>query len=302
MESEKFDALVARLSTHVTRRRSLGALGALGIAGASLASEAEAKKKKKKKKKKKGDSGGTTTTLAPPSCPGGQRLCHGSCISVDACCVTSECAAGQMCTRGFCACPGNAIACGDRCCDKASEICEIDAGVTSCRAGTCPATSYCAAGGPGNPDYLCANSTSGFCVCTNTVDPTPERACINIAAVTSCGAVCANSDQCPSDSVCIGTGENCNCAGNFCVPRCPVSTTTTTTTTPPPVCAGGVGATCGASCGCAASPGNPGQVRCVSPQNPGGSCTQDSECSGGRVCVVNPLSTSQNVCALSCSS
>lgn len=53
VDADQFDVLATRLTTHLTRRRSLGLLGVLGITGLGLTGESAAKKKKKKKKKHK---------------------------------------------------------------------------------------------------------------------------------------------------------------------------------------------------------------------------------------------------------
>jgi hypothetical protein len=72
VDAHQFDALVSRLSSHLSRR-SLGLVGVLGASAAGLGSEVEAKKKKKKGKKgKKGKKKPTTqapTTPAPSSQP-----------------------------------------------------------------------------------------------------------------------------------------------------------------------------------------------------------------------------------------
>lgn len=225
MDDARFDELARRLSDSRPRRPLLGAgltaLAALGT-GVAWSSEADARKKKKKKKKKKG--GKTTpppTTKPPMTCPTGKKLCKGGCIPEGDCCSTTECATGQTCTSGKCVCDGsNKINCGSLCCDKATQVCENDLGITTCRAGSCPATTFCASGVDGHPQYFCANSPSGYCVCTNTVDAAPQHACVNISAVETCGAACSNSGQCPSGSVCIETGANCGCTGSFCVPTC----------------------------------------------------------------------------------
>lgn len=230
MDDSRFDDLVRRLSESGARRPLLGAgLTALAALGTSLAwsGEADAKKKKKKKKKKgkKGKKGGTTTqqptTQPPVTCPTGQKTCNGGCIPDEKCCTSAECAPGQQCTQGVCFCTAsNKIKCGEQCCDKATEICKNDLGIATCLGGTCPATTFCESGVPDHPQYYCANSASGFCVCTSTVDPAPQRACVDIEAVQSCGTACANSGQCPSGSVCIEAGANCGCPGNFCAPIC----------------------------------------------------------------------------------
>ncbi len=50
MESDRFDELTARLTTGLSRRRSVGMLGLLGLGGA-VAPDAAAKKKKRNEKK-----------------------------------------------------------------------------------------------------------------------------------------------------------------------------------------------------------------------------------------------------------
>ena len=77
MDSSQFDALVSRLSAHLTRRRSLGVLATLG-AGAGLADAAslDARKKKHKKHKKRG---GKTTPPPPPTGP--VALADASCLA-----------------------------------------------------------------------------------------------------------------------------------------------------------------------------------------------------------------------------
>ena len=50
MESNRFDALTARLAAPLSRRRSVGLLSLFGLGG-FLASDTAAKRKKKKKKK-----------------------------------------------------------------------------------------------------------------------------------------------------------------------------------------------------------------------------------------------------------
>lgn len=53
MDAAQFDTLTTRLTTHLTRRRSLGLLGMLGVVAAASTEGIDAKKKKKKKKGKK---------------------------------------------------------------------------------------------------------------------------------------------------------------------------------------------------------------------------------------------------------
>lgn len=57
MDAAQFDTLTTRLTTHLTRRRSVGLLCLLGLAATGGVEGVEAKKKKKKKKGKKGKKG-----------------------------------------------------------------------------------------------------------------------------------------------------------------------------------------------------------------------------------------------------
>ncbi len=71
MESDRFDELTARLTTGLSRRRSVGMLGLLGLGSAVALHETDAKKKKKKKKGKHATT--TTTRVCQPAC--GSRTC-----------------------------------------------------------------------------------------------------------------------------------------------------------------------------------------------------------------------------------
>jgi hypothetical protein len=117
MDAGQIEALVSRLSPHLTRRRSLGILSALGVAGARLAPAAEARKKKKGNKKK------ATCTPAPLTCPSGQKVCNGACIVADRCCADGDCAAGRACVNGVCDCATNTIPCRELCCFTSSQVC-----------------------------------------------------------------------------------------------------------------------------------------------------------------------------------
>lgn len=230
MEDSLFDSFVRRLGGAGSRRPLLGAFAALGASAArSLDGEARHKKKKGKKKKKHKKGNGTTTsttTKAPPACPEDQKLCGGSCIDAVLCCDDDDCAADQTClgAGGICVCNNaNTITCGQLCCDKASEVCRMNGDDTSCVAGACPSTNFCAAINDA-PQYVCANGPTGSCVCTNTVDASPQPACVSGNAIFACdpsGPVCGNSSQCPLGSVCINKGANCgDCPTTFCVPLC----------------------------------------------------------------------------------
>lgn len=232
MEDSRFDALVRRLGDAGSRRPLLGAgLGALAVLGTSAhwSLDAEARKKHKKGKKKHKKGGGTTTsttTQAPPACPDGQKLCQGSCIDATTCCDDSDCAADQTCLGpgGICACTdSNTISCGQNCCDKTSQVCRFGGDGTACVAGTCPSATYCGAKS-NDPLFVCANSPAGACFCTNTVDTVPQPTCVSFDVFNTCirtAPPCGNSSQCPSGSVCIKGGLNCeDCPAAFCAPRC----------------------------------------------------------------------------------
>lgn len=85
MDSDQFNALVSRLSTHLTRRRSLGLFSVAALSGAGLADDADARKKKKKRNKKPPPAPPPTTK--PPGC------------QCDQC-------KQETCQAGVCACPG----------------------------------------------------------------------------------------------------------------------------------------------------------------------------------------------------
>jgi hypothetical protein len=105
VDSDQFDALVNRLSTHLTRRRSLGVLGVIGVASASLTSEAEAKKKKKKGKK--GNKKPTTTPTPSTNSTLPTTTLSPQCAACTACetCVNNTC---QPRAQGA-ACSGNGV-------------------------------------------------------------------------------------------------------------------------------------------------------------------------------------------------
>jgi hypothetical protein len=113
MESDRFDALTARLAAPHSRRRSVGLLGLLGLGSAAALNEADAKKRKKKKKKKKGNKRKTTTTTLAPVCRHqcatrecGDDGCGGSC---------GECPGELVCRNGTCGCPEGMDLCGGTC-------------------------------------------------------------------------------------------------------------------------------------------------------------------------------------------
>lgn len=131
MDADQFDALATRLTTALTRRRSLATFGAIGLATVALAEEADAKKKKKKRRKQT-----TTSTTPAPTCSDGIRNgsetgvdCGGSCLrcatgqpcQVAADCASARCAGGLCAT---CAADADCATSGAECrCDTGSGVC-----------------------------------------------------------------------------------------------------------------------------------------------------------------------------------
>jgi hypothetical protein len=167
VDDDQFDALVSRLSSHLTRRRSLmGMVGVAGAgAGAGLADRAESKKKKKKRKRKKKRK--TTTTQAPgtqppttqppttrpgPTCTDGLKNgdesdvdCGGSCPR---CANSRTCRRDDDCVSGFCS-SGVCLPCtDDGQCGVAACFCSAQ-GICSDRAFrfvNTPSCNFCPAG------------------------------------------------------------------------------------------------------------------------------------------------------------
>lgn len=157
MDADQFDALAARLTALLTRRRSLATLGTIGLATMALAEGAAGKGKGKKKRKKRRKMTTTSTTPAP-TCSDGIRNgsetgvdCGGSCspcATGQPCSVPTDCA-GARCAGGMCAtcaahadCATNGFDCM---CDTSSGVCynvadgavyPEDDGCAFCPAGT----------------------------------------------------------------------------------------------------------------------------------------------------------------------
>lgn len=154
MDSDQFDALVCRLSVHLTRRRSLGVLGGLGIGTVSLAPASEARKKKKKGKKGKKSRPSTTqppTTSPGASCADGTR--NGDETDVDCGGSCPRCSLGKNClTRDDC---DSAICTG------------LDGSVLTCQ--TCTPGTVCA-GEEIGPKCGCDQTADGRIVCNMDVE------------------------------------------------------------------------------------------------------------------------------------
>ncbi|MBL8127959.1 MAG: hypothetical protein JNM64_10015 [Chloroflexia bacterium] len=128
MESERFDDLIARLASPMSRRRGVGLAGVLGLAGLGAVAGADARKKKKKKRKKP-----APTTTNPPGC---QARCAGRTCGDNGCggsCGTCE---GELvCRNGRCDCPEGLDLCGGTChpaCPPSSSGREVARPPASC--------------------------------------------------------------------------------------------------------------------------------------------------------------------------
>jgi hypothetical protein len=105
MDGFRFDRLPRTLTAAGSRRRALssllaGTLGTLGWHADDAAAHdftAKCKKKSgdaKKKCLKKAKKHAAMHTTGP-TCPSGQRLCRGACLSVLICCDASDCPGGR---------------------------------------------------------------------------------------------------------------------------------------------------------------------------------------------------------------
>lgn len=110
MESDRFDDLIARLASPISRRRGVGLAGVLGLGGLGAVTGAAARKKKKKGKKGKKP---RRTTTTPPTCRAncagrtcGDNGCGGSC---------GTCGGELICRSGKCDCPEGQDLCGGTC-------------------------------------------------------------------------------------------------------------------------------------------------------------------------------------------
>ena len=116
METDRFDALTARLAQGLSRRRHLGALAAVGTVSALVPRHVAGKKKKKK----------------CPTCPVPTTPAPAFCAGKNTCAQSGQ---------------ANCEASGDECfCfireDNAASICGIGQGITQ-NCGTCPSGTVC---------------------------------------------------------------------------------------------------------------------------------------------------------------
>lgn len=194
MDAEQFDALVSRLSSQLTRRRSLGVMGVLGAAGAGLVDEADAKKKKKKKKKRPTttQAPGTqppttrTPTTQPPTTPPGPTCTdgvkNGDESDVDCGGTCPRCATSKICRRdgdclsGFCS-GGRCLPCtGDGQCGVEACFCS-EQGICSDRAFrfvNIPSCNFCPEGTVSCTYYRDGGANNGVLCAPRCGEPFPE--------------------------------------------------------------------------------------------------------------------------------
>ena len=238
MDGARFDTLTRFLTEARSRRGTLVALlgGTLSLVGLA---ETSAKKKKHKKKRQRPVSPPPQSPPSSPSCPEGQRLCRGTCLSVLICCTDDDCAGGRTCQAGTCACPlakphicpGSTLC--QQCCVTADcTDTTSGAGLPTCTNGTCTCVTgtYCplgSGGGLGSPNGLCgeccdnAECPNGGQTCTRT-SPSQTPACRCNLAQIACSAT--------GRTGCIFNSAECrNACGQACNPQngdaaCPCST------------------------------------------------------------------------------
>lgn len=187
MDADQFDTLATHITTHLSRRRSLGILGAFGIASVGLVDEVAGKRKKKKKvtlcvngqtmkvpKKKRGSyvSQGATPGACVPS--GGTNICT----------TSAQCVGGQICLGGMCL----AV------CQAATDCPSDAAGQCTCEAGLCT-----------SPTPQAITSTVGGCAAC----PPGTARCVVEAMGNSCFPACGKPYPC-----CTKFGDQCGMA--FC--------------------------------------------------------------------------------------
>lgn len=226
MESDRFDALTARLAGPLSRRRSVGLFAALGIASTRLADQAEAKKRKKPKKctsctecqacrkgkcKPKPEGSACTGGLCTGgscTCANGFKSCQGRCILNEQCCTAADCGQGSSCQNGTCVCLDGFKRCGTRCIPVAQCCSNSDCtGGRKCVSGTCAFASCNAVECPIN------------CSCWGFL-PNDENVCVTSGTFSCANAVCTGNGGCGPGQACMfSTCGSDNVAGR-CVSVC----------------------------------------------------------------------------------
>ena len=218
MDAPHFDDLTKRLTTGLTRRRTLGLLTALGVHGLVASEVAEAKKKKKKpcppcKKRKKGKCRGTLPegTGCTDTAGRGGTCQSGTCVATPpppppATC-TPACQPNFVCQNGTCvaAGPGGPVTCTPPC--GFNQVCQGTTCVPA--ANQCPTafTCTCPFGGPDPASNCGTQAGGGICTCHRSTEG--NTVCLNPTATAQ---ACTSSQQCRNT---VGFGFFCKA-----VPRC----------------------------------------------------------------------------------
>jgi hypothetical protein len=130
----------------------------------------------------------------------------------------TDCTSDQQCTTAL----GQDALCipnGEFCtqCSGNTNFCVATGCPSGGGGGSCPETDFCI-----DPATFTCGAGAG-CVCTNTVDPAPEHACVEnpLTNPQACNDCVSNAD-CGAGEVCIASGEHCGeeCGAAFCVALC----------------------------------------------------------------------------------
>lgn len=163
MESDRFDELIARLASPLSRRRGVGLAGVLGLAGLGAVTSADAGKKKKKKKRKKPK----PTTTKPPAC---RASCTGRTCGDDGCGGSCGTCQGELvCRNGTCDCPEGQDLCGGTChpaCPSSTPGREVARHPASCACCVRPGSFPC----PQSTEQCCIGPEDLPC-CARACDP-----------------------------------------------------------------------------------------------------------------------------------
>ncbi len=217
MDDRRFDSLARSLRAAPSRRSLLGlTLGGL-LPALLVIPETSARKHKGKKKRKQ-----------PPqalTCPGGQQLCQGRCISSGQCCNDAGCTEGKTCQNGTCACTVGHPVCGT----AAGEVC------CTPQAGTTPYhieclslpdnthACWCAFNVTGNcgPDCKasanlslpCADAAALASACAQSGCPLcgANEALVGITCVSKQGTCATGANSCPGPAVACNNTAGCSC-------------------------------------------------------------------------------------------
>lgn len=178
MEGERFDALI-RTARSSAPRRTILATVFTGIVGLPSAQTTDAKRKKRKKNRNRNQ------PPPPPSaaCAEGQKLCQGTCIPSNQCCVDADCAAlAPRCCQGACIRPTECCTNSDcgagKICQAAACICA--AGAKQCGASCCLAPAGILA------KVTCGDAPAPICSCGINLAEICTGGCNSEVRVLSC--------------------------------------------------------------------------------------------------------------------